>query len=162
MKTIEKIIAFYVLLYGLLSITIALWDIWIRLDLIAKYSPDLYASISYTKIFKNYHIGFLTSIFEIIGGLTLLLKKRIGYYLTLFICSKWVLGLIVSFILSNLQVQIDDKLIFLNSLFGFIFLTCVVLLVLPGIRKNYSISNFEILLTLILSSLFVVYGIWME
>lgn len=161
MKIIEKSIAICVFILGVFSITMGIWDLCIRIDLINEYKPELSYQISITQIFKSYHYGFITSFFEIFGGLSLFFRKRIGYYLTLFICSKFVIGFIISLTINDLKVA-DLNLLIIKSLLGTIYFACTLLLLLPKIKKTYSITKLGLMIVLTFSSLVAVYGFWIK
>lgn len=156
MKIIEKSIAICVLVLGIFSITMGIWDLWIRIDLINEYKPESSYQISITQIFKSYHYRFITTFIEIFGGLSLFFRKRIGYYLTIFICSKYVIGFSISLTINDLKVA-DQNLLIIKSILGAIYLACTLLLLLPEIKKTYSITKLGLMIVLTFSLLVAAY-----
>jgi hypothetical protein len=80
-KIIEKVIGIFLIAFGSLVLVIAIWSIKQVFD-IAFENFD----ISIPKVIKNYHYQILLPLMTIFSGLTLILKKKIG----------WLMGIVTS------------------------------------------------------------------
>ncbi len=153
-----RIIAICILSMGVLSIVFRIWGILVWFDFANAHFPELHYEISIPKIVKNYHHGFVTSILEIIAGITLLMKKQIGYYLTFFSCLNFLLFYVISLFLKDLENDRQLTIFILKSLFGIMYLVILLLLLMPKIRKEYATTRIGLYRTLLVNLIFTIYG----
>jgi|GEM_PF-3498064 len=144
-KITEKIIGCLLILWGGFYFVISIWVFKNDLDVAFAYSNNSWDDLSLLKIIKNYHFKLLLPLITLIVGLLLLLKKRLGWLLSVVFTLLWPATLLIH--LWDLYTKIleddifEENLVPICTVIGFIsliLLTMFGLLMTKQIRSNYN------------------------
>ncbi|SEE50289.1 hypothetical protein SAMN04487765_2846 [Tenacibaculum sp. MAR_2010_89] len=135
----EKVIGAFQIFFGILILVLEIWSIKLSFNIGLKHYNYSWENISIFKVFKNYHYQILIPLLTIFAGVTLMLKKRIGW---LFGVVTSVLHVMSMILFSVTNATVENK--YLNFIYVFIstlFILITVLLMNKHIRSKYNLTK---------------------
>ena len=142
-KIIEKIIAVLLIIFAASEFYSVLFTIDNQLNIAFGNQPINWENVSFVKLFKTYHLETFVSVFTFIAAVLLLIKKRVGWTLSIAVIIINILSyLIFLFHQKGRYEEIRDFLLyFICSLIIIIYLAFLILLFQKPIREKYFTSR---------------------
>jgi uncharacterized membrane protein (UPF0136 family) len=136
-RIVEKLISIALILWGCMILYFAYSRLSISLETVFKYRHAAWSDISSVKIFENYYFEIILSLLALVGGLFLILNKKIGWIVSLI--TTTLNGLLLLFALIKLPSSNKDTSgLMLARIFVIIlFFSMAIVLTLAPFRGKY-------------------------
>ena len=154
---IEKIISIFLILWAGLE----LFSIFYTLETIISFGLEqkflTWNNLSFSKIFKNYHLNILVSILSLFSAAFLLFQKRIGWILTIAVCIINIFSYLIPLLnINEAYNKINNSTFYLiGGILIAVFSTFITLLLQKGFRDKYYFSTKMCYTILIITSIYL-------
>ena len=143
LNLIEKIIAIVVILWAVLELFSTLWTLNYLTSTGFEMKLLTWGNISFSKVFKNYHLNIIVPLLSIISAVFLVFHKRIGWILTITGCIINVISYTILFLnLTGAYDKINNSTYYLvNGVIIAINLLFIFLLLQRSFKDKYFATN---------------------
>ena len=155
-RHLEIVIASLLLILGILFSYSIYTDIYWRIDYVNKVLVNP-PPLSWNKIFLNWHLPTLICLMLLIGGILLILSKKLGWYLITIVCLKSLIGSIVFTINAGFQLSGFAWITVLTSV---VFSLILVFLLSRQVRTKYKIDKISVFIVLLGVAVLIIDQYW--
>jgi uncharacterized membrane protein len=140
---IEKIIAILLILWAAFELFCTLWTLNYFASTGFEMKFITWDNISYSKVFKNYHLNILVPLLSIFSAIFLLFRKRIGWILTIAVCLINAISYVILILnLSGAYDKVNSSIFyFIHGVIISIYLLFIFILLQRPFKDKYSASN---------------------
>lgn len=137
-KIIEKVIGIFQIVWGTLVLVIIISSFKQFFDISFERFDNYWEYISIPKVVKNYHYLILLPLMTIFAGLTLILKKKIGWLMGIVTSATYGISIVLLPWTIDKEIGNITLIYVFTGLISLVFITIFGLLMTKQIREKYN------------------------